>query len=137
MHVQVLSENLRDRFEIKLPPLSPDGEEFAATGKKFGRSTFVSMDMRPIMTDRALERAANLGQGESIGSRAVKNNEGLAIYLENFAKLFAKAASPTISGVGAFRCVVGLEQRAFGFGADASGVVACKFVARRDRHSVP
>jgi hypothetical protein len=137
MHVEMLSENNRDRVEIEFSIFPRNGEEFTATGKEFRRSAFVGMDVSALMTDRALEWAAKLGEGKRVGGGAVENEKRFAVGLKNFAKLFAQLVGPTVSGVGDFGLVVRFEKRAPRFRTNSCGIIAREVVAIWDRHSVP
>ena len=86
------------------------------------------------MTKDALERPAKLREAESVGRRAVEDDEGLAIGLKNFADLRTDPSCPWVVTIGNFGAMIGFGQRGPGLGTDAGGIITRELMAVAARH---
>src|SRR6476620_5173046 len=84
--------------------------------------------MRMIVANNAVERLAQLGQGERICSGPIENEMGLAIRFENVPGQFSDATGPFVVTVGNGSAEICLFQLGQDFGADPRGVVARELV---------
>ena len=134
MHVAMLRQDRRGFVEVELPVLPADAQQLGAAGKKLRRAAFVRLDVCAFMAKDAVKGPAKMSQRERVGRRAVEDQEGLAVRLENFAHLVADAPGPLILAVGGGGVVICLGQGGPGFRANRGGIIARELMALARRH---
>ena len=128
--VQV-AQRARHRRRGQLAARARKIDQLGAVAEEFRRAAFVFDDVAVLMGNDGAPGLDEAGEGESVGCRAGRDEEGRDLAFEHDGKAVLDPSGPVVAAIAGGRPVIGSRQRGHDTGAGAGGVVADEVHGRR------